>query len=318
MRNNKFLSLLKYNAYIFVKTKQIIIFTLIIMLCIVGFVYTSLNAEFSPNEISRDEEIENMKTQRELYEYVVEHYTEDKEGVEFSIRKIQLYDYLIENNYVCSDFYELDWSTSILYNYTSDYKASTLMLYSISSSGTFLFLCGVFMGLFLFGDFYKKNIKNILSSGISKKNFFYTNYLLMFMICFLIGWIIGGIKNTDKILYGKSGDYIIKNIVNIYSWAMLGRFVLAIFVYSLNVLVAGIMNNKKTLIICTLLLTVIILVSELFPNYNVLLPIISLCKNILGITKNSVISLNYHFLSCIVIMILSEKYFEKRDYYDRT
>jgi hypothetical protein len=331
MHNNKFLNLLKYNAYIFIKTKQIIIFTLIILLCLGAFLYVSLKTDFSSNDISRETEIENMKETILLDEFVLEDAVLDSGFIEQTNREIYLYNYLLENNYVCSDFYSIEWSTSIsnFYNYTSKYKTSTLMLYSIEYSGAFLFIVGVFMGLFLFGDFYKKNIKNILSSGITKKSFFYTNYLfgiffitLMFVICFFIGWFIGGIKNTGKIIYRESGSYIIKNIVNIYNWAMFGRFILAILVYSLNVLIARIMNNKKTLIICTLLLTIIILVSELSLvislNYDVLSPIVSLYKNNLGITKNSIISLSYHFLCCVALMILAEKHFEKRDYYDRT
>ena len=331
MHNNKFLSLLKYNAYIFIKTKQIIIFILIILLCLGAFLYVSLKTEFSANDISRETEIENMKVEILNDEHILEISVLDIGSIEQINREIYLYNYLLENNYVCSDFYALEWSTSIsdFYNYTSKYKTSTLMLYSINHSGAFLFIVGVFMGLFLFGDFYKKNIKNILSSGITKKNFFYTNYLfgiffitLMFVICFFIGWFIGGIKNTDKIIYRESGNYIIKNIVNIYGWAMFGRFILALLVYSLNVLVVRIMNNKKTLIICALLLTIIILVSELTAiislNYDVLAPIVSLYKNNLGITENSIISLSYHFLCCVALMILAEKHFEKRDYYDRT
>lgn len=330
---NKKLRVWKYNVFIGLKTKSLFLILLVVTIFLVSVFSFAFLTDFEKSSISREEELDLMKQELLANELLINNNVIHPLGKEQLLKTEKLYMFLFENNFVKSDFYDIYGFFKINYNFDVNHKNATIMFFCLKLMGIMLNVSAIILALLVFGNYYKKGIKNIIYSGISKKSLYYENYLFgstflfILWLLFLLTGIIFGCKENDYILF-ENGEYFIKEVKQVYLYAAFSKYLLAQLLFSIFVFLTNV--SKKDIeallwFLCVILFFLILamweasMVFDTTANYEysaieTIIPIVSINSNYGGVSLHSLINIFYHAMIVVIMLIGGQKKFVENEY----
>ena len=324
----EFLSVCNYSKY----RHNILLGILLLILAMIAIslLFLTINNE-QPVERTREETINDYQRSKQYLEQDLEiaNSNEKRKVIE---DKIEYYSYLINNNKIESDYYNIGGMTSPIVKKTDGHTGTAFMMYSLKWFRYVIYIAAVLLPLVLFISELGGSIKNIVGTELTRDkiyNYFFLVSLVIITLLNIIAYIcglIGGLTCiNDECLINIDG-YKEVSMITIYSWACLGRYILSILFLGIVTLI-GIKTKSMALtsVYFVLIIAAAIVIGIMFHAsvfqelpYNqedpvLKLPIIGIESNLIGPSKLSIILLVYHSICAIGVYIVGYRYFKKVD-----
>ncbi|MCR4874607.1 MAG: hypothetical protein K5923_02555 [Clostridia bacterium] len=306
------------------------IITFAILLVIILSLFSAIKYEEADN-VEKDIIIQRYKDNIQFYKDRLE--VENREAMRNAMQeKIEYYSYLVDNNKVESEYYNIGGFASASVIKSEGHEGSAFMFFSYKWLSYVIYILAAMIPLLLFVTELGGPIKNIVGTSLTRDkiyNYFYLESFmcvtLMNVIVFIIGLIGGLNKKSDAVLLIQKG-YREVSTLEIYCWACFGRYILSLLFVNIMTIVG--IKTKSVTLSCIYfgLIVAASIVIGLFASANIFnelaydetdplvkLPIIGIDANQVGVTKDSIISIVYHCFIAISIYVSGLVYFRKKN-----